>query len=217
MRTIRKHVFETNSSSCHSITFESAEVRTKYPNRLYMRAEGCYSSGGTLYRPEDKADYFAVCLAGWLKYMLLQKKKEYYNNLLDNPAVSEVIKEIFNITDKQSMYIYGLPTPNKFKDEIEDLFNSRKAEISEVFKTHGVEVIWDESEDSYHKEPHIYIERNPLSSNYDAVVVCEGAIDHESSAEFGSSDAIKLATLSPEELFVFIYGVDSCVELNFCG
>lgn len=68
MRTIRSHVFETNSSSAHVITFADDYVEPQEANTfMTIRAEGEYgwsydNDDSTLREPEEKLDYAIVAL-----------------------------------------------------------------------------------------------------------------------------------------------------------
>jgi len=70
MRSIRSKVFETNSSSCHVITFSSESVGPHaVPTTLTIYANGEYGWGydtpdydNTLRHPEEKLDYAIVAM-----------------------------------------------------------------------------------------------------------------------------------------------------------
>lgn len=70
MKTTRNHVFETNSSSSHVITFSSEYVGPQNePVQLTIRGDGEYgwscsteSDDSTLRTPEEKLDYAIVAL-----------------------------------------------------------------------------------------------------------------------------------------------------------
>ena len=58
MKIVRKHVFEANSSSCHSITFDFIPAEVTVPSIIDFCAKTSYCSEGPLTTPLEKADYF---------------------------------------------------------------------------------------------------------------------------------------------------------------
>ena len=75
MRTIRNTVFETNSSSCHAITFDDTPVDIqKQPVRLNIDGTGDFGwSGDDVIDPEEKLNY---ALIAFIDYCTGQKVDE---------------------------------------------------------------------------------------------------------------------------------------------
>ena len=98
MKTIRKNVFETNSSSCHVITF-SDEQFIEYPfNHIDFTANGEYEwSGPDVRTPEEKADYYMVAyiqsLLPWNSDNDPNLVEKLYNEYQKH---IETIKEVFS-------------------------------------------------------------------------------------------------------------------------
>lgn len=69
MRVVRRDVFETNSSSCHSLTITGLTMNTdKYDNVLVIQPDEYGWNGPLLYSPEDKTSYFATGIQYLGKY-----------------------------------------------------------------------------------------------------------------------------------------------------
>ena len=86
MKTIRSNVFETNSSSCHTITFINPDNnRLRYwPSGSYktlrMSSEENFYGGGEFNDPITKAMYFSDALSAYILREFSNKTAEYYFN-----------------------------------------------------------------------------------------------------------------------------------------
>lgn len=75
MRVVRCGVFETNSSSCHSLTITGLTMNDdKYNDVLTIQPDEYGWHGPLLYAPEDKTSYFATGI---------QYLDKYYNGYLN--------------------------------------------------------------------------------------------------------------------------------------
>ena len=66
MITIRKNTFETNSSSCHSITFATGKP-TNLPKDFVLSYDGEFGWSGSCYLPMDKASYYMIAMILWIE------------------------------------------------------------------------------------------------------------------------------------------------------
>lgn len=211
MKTIRRHTFETNSSSCHSITF-GYNVGTIYPKELPMMATAYYCGQGELSSPEDKADYFSVAMMENFSRILMDMKAEYYKNAFAEKP--DIFTDIFNFNYEiiSGWKVSSLPTPRSMRAAFLKMVGFRLEEISDYFLTKGVRVIFDDG-----KNHGISICQSEYSPDYKKVFSYPGNIDHESSPLEEVEDAIKLAELPVEKLFDFIYATDSSINCEYNG
>lgn len=66
MKTIRKNTFETNSSSCHSITFATGSL-INLPKDFILSYDGEFGWSGTCTTPEEKANYYMIAMVLWIE------------------------------------------------------------------------------------------------------------------------------------------------------
>jgi hypothetical protein len=117
MKTERKKVFETNSSSCHSITFDDSKANDMNGLKLYVNGSGEYGwQEETLYNSDEKLDYAVVAF--------FDQMSKY---LPTDTQVGEVKEKL-----------------NKLKSDLETKIGEAIDKVTECFERHGVILVWDE-------------------------------------------------------------------------
>ena len=117
MKTERKKVFETNSSSCHSITFDDSKANDMNGLKLYVNGSGEYGwQEETIVNCDEKLDYAVVA------FMELMHK-----NLNSNTKFKDISAEI-----------------NKMVSEMEIRVKTAIEKVTECFKNHKVILVWDD-------------------------------------------------------------------------
>lgn len=217
MKTIRWNTFETNSSSCHSITFSNTPVEKPSVHNLVMFADHNYCGEGELTNPEDKATYFSVAMVENFRRLLHESKKKYYQNSFSE--IADIFEDMYNLKleDLQDWRVTKLPTPQSMRHAFISLFENRMNEIEEYFRSKGVKVKFNSLSNSYSSaDEGIIIVNNEYNDDYDEIITYGGSIDHESSPLEGVEDAITLAELPVEDLFNFIFN-DSIIDCEYYG
>ena len=116
MKTERKKVFETNSSSCHSISFDYSKANDMNGLKLYVNGSGEYGwQEETIVNCDEKLDYAVVA------FMDLMVKW-----LDDNTKFKDIKAEI-----------------NKMVSELETRIKTAVEKVTECFKNHKVILVWD--------------------------------------------------------------------------
>ena len=214
MKTIRSNVFETNSASCHAITFSHNAV-CNHTGVLRMFAEQSYSGGGILDTPEEKADYFSVALATYLRAKYINKHFEFWNGRISD---SSSIKEELGDACGDS-YLQKFPLIPSIARELISEAKRLMDEIQAEFKSHGVEVSFSEGNYGFIVAEDRKITRSMRVQDIYDLISFQGDIDHSSSPEEDPDcDAAKLAKLAynPESLYEFIFN-DSTIDCKFVG
>lgn len=226
MKTIRRGTFETNSSSCHSITFNnSGTLNTEGLEYLEASASGTYC-GSDNYQYEDseyggytydagavitdlqkKFDYAMVCYAEYLNYRAMHEdKRDWY---AEHPDEAKKYQ-------KESDW--RIPLPEDVYNVLVEDYNRTRDDIVNTFERHGILVDWKIPEPT---------DFNTINTRkgYDGQIwiddflSIDGAIDHDSSCSQHSEDAWRLAELchNPEGLFEFIFIPTNEIFIQYCG
>ena len=184
MKTERKKVFETNSSSCHSITFCENAANGMVGLKIYVNGSGEYGwQEETLCNSNDKLDYAVVA------FMELM-----YKDLDRNTKFIDISNEI-----------------HKLKSEMKTRVEKAIDGVTECFKNHGVELIFDP--DLGKIEVH-----SAIGDSYAYCYVkpkCSGYIDHASAPREGGDSAVLAEWFEndPEKLYNFVFN-DSYITLD---
>ena len=199
MKTIRKNVFETNSSSCHSITFSSKgsgfENREHAENPIII----------TL-RSND---------FGWAEheYFDAQSKFEYWFACF-NDCASLRVREKFAAATKKDIWSSCLSEKNPLPESIwNEAFEEVYANLVDVLTfMRDHDVIFHIEYDSYTHELEEYFTDfikknifNPHSDKFNFIVDMCWGIDHQS-APFEDDNAYKLGWSTPEEVYDWVFG-----------
>lgn len=108
MRTIRYNTFETNSSSCHTVTIVKKDTYERYKNgELVCLIRANFYQEGEYYFLLDDSHFYDLDSF----YKLIQKRKEQYDRLGDDPntiwlfkASKDEINKVFFKNDKNYIY-----------------------------------------------------------------------------------------------------------------
>ena len=218
MRTIREHVFETNSSSCHSLTVSDKPLPSdlKLPKTLLMAGTKWYDANPDLVSPEEKADYVAVCLAEYLEWELDIRTVKLYREFVPSEKWEEFERAVdgfscgtCKVDDVDVPLMYratdSLHPPRKIVDTVNEHFETIKKNIETTFAKHGVQVKWSDKDN------------RGIGITFDSVIV-QGSIDDRSSPRncYQPTKAIfeMLNEDEPERLFNFIFNPESIIHCD---
>ena len=150
----------------------------------------------------------------------MDKMYEYYKALDEN--VKEFLKDTFDLGINSCYSMQSWPVPKDAYNEVVDQLNKRKTEIEDFFNDRAVIVNW--SNNGYEGIKLLDYDEIKKQSRWNGkwitfydLVKCDSCIDLESSPMEHVDDAIKLATLAPEELFGFIYSDNSEIDCEYNG
>lgn len=208
--TIRYNTFETNSSSCHSITFSTISGNVNESNKkLEFKGDDFGWEVETYTDPQHKFSYYLVCLLDYIYYRQLNDSKDYYN-----PPKDEWGYVSFWITDnKEEFDEHNKKCPKDiYFHWIQFLINTIENLVS-YFESKGVEFTFYDKNGSKTEFDWFIYELKELNSKktwkkcskIPDLIDFGGYIDHQS-APSESSEAESLAKLSEYELFDFVYG-----------
>lgn len=232
MRTIRKGVFETNSSSVHTITFVNEqramddEIKYDIPPTLHSQinffGQGEYYSNGLVKSPQEKADYFSVALAGLMSMKfseeLCQHFSNFYEPLTKRAKITEDDlnetyhslddtrkKDILNdLNTRESTPTWLLDSYLKRPQDLVDKYNGLMAAIKDSI---SAEFARYGVEACWPSSVLDMSDWTKVSDDASAAFVTDGYIDHQSFV-YESEDCVKLAELYlyPKVLFFWIFG-----------
>lgn len=228
MKYIRCGTFETNSSSCHSITFNNdgsnvqgetkvlyAEARNVYcgsSNYQYDRDGGyTYDAGAPLGNPQGKFEYALICYIEQLETMVDDEKEKWYN---EHPDEKEKLK-----LSEDSSIRWNAPLPEEIYNKIVDDYKTTKNLIIDTFaKDYGIEVEWDIPDPITLNEVNSgksYSCKFYTKELFDV----DGCIDHDSSCTQHVEDAWALADMvrDPHQLYNWTFIETNDVTLMYCG
>lgn len=213
MKTIRCGTFETNSSSCHSITFNNdgenvqgdikslrAEAENYYcgsHNYQYDYEDGyrySYDAGAPIGNPQGKFEYALICYIEQLNTIANDKKCEWYDKHPDE-------------CNKYDNIRWGAPLLDEIYDELVEDYNNTKNLIIDVFKNeYGIDVKWNIPEPLSLEEVNSGRFADGTSCVRDLIEV-NGCIDHESSCTEHTEDAWELADMvrDPYQLYNWVF------------
>lgn len=221
MKTIRHSVFETNSSSCHSVTFSDVITNTSpMPSEVRFFAEGLYCSEGALAHFEKKADYLSVCMGEYMRLLVFAYTTRYYKERYTDEAWTEFMSdkkwslhELYDSVpgyDEAILFIHQwLKIPQEALDFAKEWFDGAKSAITEYFRERGVDAVFDD-----------YYDENRGIRIHDGYIHFDGGIDHESSAEYANTPGMDLATMWSRDMpafFDLIFNPNSIIHCDYCG
>lgn len=221
MKTIRQGTFETNSSSCHSITFNNyGDINLEGIDKLEARASGeycgsdnyvrdddgySYDAGAPLPDPQSKFDYAMVCYIEYLnRRALFEDKLAWYN--------TNKIKDFIGFPR------WKVPLPVDVYECLYDDYTETKENLISSFNNKGVKIDW------LIPEPNSLEHINSGKSCTGELLVKEfvdidGYIDHDSSCSQHEPGAWMLAEMchKPDELFDFVFRDTNRVIIQYAG
>ena len=227
MKTIRRGTFETNSSSCHSITFNNngkdvrgntqilyAEARNVYcgsGNYQYDHDDDYeYDAGAPIGNPQGKFEYALICFVEQLNTIAEYKKIAWYDKHPEEKAKYE--SDGMNVR-------WNAPLTAEIYNELVEDYESTKNLIIETFQNeYGINVVWEIP------APRSLEEVNS-GKTYTGVpyakelIDVDGCIDHDSSCTQHVEDAWKLADMvrDPHQLYNWTFIDTNDVTLMYCG
>lgn len=194
MVTIRKNVFETNSSSCHSITITDDVAENQNDEVLRACGDEFGWEHDIISTPQKKFSYWCVAALDWLCDLLYKDSKE-----ID-------IKNASTEAEKKRLRYVDMPLHKSSITKYDDKIRYIKESIGSYFSSRGVTIIWD---GEYEEEKWSFdLSGEQHTSNID------GYIDHQS-APGEDKECRELAELwkDPEALYNFIFG-NSYIETD---
>ena len=198
MKTVRFNTFETNSSSCHSITFSS-----KGSGFESRRAESVITIN---LRSND---------FGWeeCEYVDAQSKFEYWLACFEDCASLRVREKFAAATKKDVWTSYPSdknPLPEAVWNEAFEEVYTRLVDVLTFLRDH--DVAFHIEYDDYTHELEEYLADfnrlntfNPESDDFNFLVYMGYGIDHQS-APHEDSNAYALGWSTPEEVYDWVFG-----------
>ena len=203
MRTIRLKTFETNSSSCHTITFVNNDSLVDYWSKndfheLRMSSEENYYAGGEFNDPPTKAMYFSDALSAYVLRELSTKIADYYKvagvreedfteEASDYAKERLLTRTLHNgkHMDDQAFenqlfnFAESLKIPDEIMTEMSEWVSQIKDSIEGYFENEGVKIIWTSSDSG---------------EDWTKTFKPEGSIDHQSNI-YEDDNCLELAEL----------------------
>ena len=190
MLAIRKNVFETNSSSCHSISFASDSAEGYSGKVLYADGEDFGWEYNVLCTPQKKFSYWVVASLYNIYNQLWKEAKDDYKSKWENdPSYDE----------------WNFPWNTKIVAKYNDKVEYIKKEVEDYFASKDVTIIWRDDDMGFNYG--LFAEDHEPSIN--------GYIDHQSAPDEDTlcKDFAELWK-SPEELFNFIFNSSTITTDN---
>ena len=199
MKTIRFNTFETNSSSCHSITFSSKgsgfenRQHAKNPIIILLRSNDFGCAEHEYFDAQSKFEYWFACFNDCASLKVREKlaaatKKDIWSsypsekNPLPKPVWDEAFEEVYaNLVD-----VLTFMRDHDVIFHIE--YDSHTHELEEYFTDFIKKNIF-----------------NPHSDDFNFIVNMGWGIDHQS-APFEDDNAYRLGWSTPEEVYDWVFG-----------
>ena len=207
MKTIRSNVFETNSSSCHSITFPSYHTEVIPSDNFILEVKGDDFGFGpeTISDPQGKFSYWFSAFVDCVPLLFREKLAAKNNKSVwesypseKSPLLPELFEEGLN-----EIYDHFAKVLIFFRDKGVNLlikYDSNQHDLEDYLDT------FRRNNDDYesHVKDQIWYFNFLVEERY--------GIDHQSGPA-AESDCRRLGWSSPEEIFDFVFG-DGEVELD---
>lgn len=222
MKTVRNKTFETNSSSCHSITFcgDSYEPSAREP--LYLDTE--YFSCHEITSWQEKLMYAYMCFLDVFDTKAANAKFEYFNSAPDEvkkwlsenegykfPDVKKCSNNEVELYYKgyyESGRIIDIDYPEQLYEKLRHEFKTVIDNVISAFASHDVKVIFKPEVAPFLEDK----ARQPRS------LTCGDRIDHQS-APREDSDAWALGCFfyNPESLYQWVVDTNTKVDMDYDG
>ena len=202
MISIREYVFESNSSSCHSLTFSSNQPIKQLNN---FKLKWCGNDFGWEQReykdPQSKFSYWLVAFMIYIDNYQHQEERKIRKT-----------KDFWITDDKRYWDKYNGPAHLKSFTKAGNIFQQTILEVLDIFKKRGVVFEFDiegrgtVTEDEFIQDVHKRSDEKSYSRDY-TVLACDygGYIDHQS-GPCESNECKKLATMKPKKVFEWVFG-----------
>ena len=209
MISIRENVFESNSSSCHSLTFPTKGSAKVFPGTsLIWEGDEFGWQQEKYHDPQSKFSYWLVAFTTWIEGYQGQVEREIRKN------------QEYWLTDRQEYWDdHNGPASLKSFQKAADLFQQTVFEVIKLFKARKVAFkFYDRNnkpitEDEFVQDVHNRSDKNSFKTGYTVLDVDYGGyIDHQS-GPLEDPACKKLAMMKPEEVFEWVFG-DSYIETD---
>lgn len=220
MTTIRKNVFETNSSSAHSLTFSTKGSLVKPIDSCQTRLDfvgGSYQWEWDTYCDyQSKFQYWLIAYTEWQSFILKQKNEAVKGvssyHITGTPFISKL--EDWGKT-------HGPSDIDVYKEVLKDTANHLKA-VFDIFKEYNVSFTFSTADAEYLiDDTEGYIEtflnvneptttEKLCNSQFDYLVDLGLGIDHQSGPR-ESEECMSLANSTPLEVVEWVLG-DGYIE-----
>ena len=223
MKSVRQGVFESNSSSMHSISFATPDSYRKYN----YKGQCLYWTGGEFgwedrmyLDPRDKFSYWLTAFANYLQVKQLEDIKKSYPKvrfLVDNEKERRKYlndkyycytnEEVILPDEKSTLYIKNFAV--KRITDVYNLFKKKEIDFIDFtfFDYRENKLIKETCEKDF--QDWLEYLRNlksfPDFRNIGNLIDFDGYIDHQS-APSEDSDCYELAAMEPEYVFNWVFG-----------
>lgn len=194
MKTIRKNVFETNSSSCHSITFSE-------------KGSGCRPAKASI---DLRSNDF-----GWEEeeYTDSQSKFEYWLACFEDCSALRIREKFAEVLHKDAWSAYPSkerPLPENVWEEAFEEVYAHFVDVLSYLRDNGVEFLIKYNDYTHELEEYLTdFNRNnaydPEFGHFNFLVDMGYGIDHQS-APHEDSDAYNLGWSDPEDVYDWVFG-----------
>jgi hypothetical protein len=194
METIRKNVFETNSSSCHSITFSE-------------KGSGC--------RPVKASINLRSNDFGWEEeeYTDSQSKFEYWLACFEDCSALKIREKFAEVLHKDPWSAYPSkeePLPENVWEEAFEEVYTHFVDVLSYLRDNGVDFYIYYDKDNHELEDYLIDFQlannyNPEFGGFNFLVEMGYGIDHQS-APYEEQAAYDLGWSTPEEVYDWIFG-----------
>lgn len=199
MKTIRFNTFETNSSSCHSITFSSKG--SGFENRRHTESPIIITLQSNDFGWEER------------EYYDFQSKFEYWLACFGDCASLRVCEKLAAATKKDIWSSYPSkenPLPESIWDEAFEEVYANLVDVLTFMRDH--DVIFHIEYDGYTHELEEYFTDfikknifNPYSDRFNFIVYMGWGVDHQSAPK-ENEEAYRLGWSTPEEVYDWVFG-----------
>ena len=199
MKTIRFNTFETNSSSCHSITFSSKG--SGFANRQYVESAIIITLKSSDFGWEER------------KYYDSQSKFEYWLACFKDCASLRVREKFAAAAKKGVTSLYSSeknPLPESVWNEAFEEVYTRFMDVLSFLRDNNV-IFHIEYDDCTHELEEYFTDFNrlntfnPQSDQFNFLVEMGWGIDHQS-APYEDDSAYCLGWSTPEEVYDWVFG-----------
>lgn len=197
MITVREQVFESNSSSCHSLTFSSSKSILLPQYRTLQWIGGDFGWEQKEYRdPQSKFSYWLVAFCIYISWLQEETERKCRNS------------QYYCITDNPEYWdAYNGPSSFEAYKVASMLFQQTILGVLKFFTDRGVTFTFaQESVDDFIQNVHELSDESSFRKGYTVLDSDYGGyIDHQS-CPIESKECETLAKMKPQEVFEWVFG-----------